>query len=108
MSGWKIHFEVRNIGDDRGITSHLSEANFKFKIKGYTVLQGHEWIGNLFLGDRMSWRVGGDGRYDRLGEFGMTYLNVGDSITFQATTKTILFEGMAIPSGSRLGRSYSI
>ena len=56
----------------------------------------------------MSWRVGGDGRYDRLGEFGMTYLNVGDSITFQATTKTILFEGMAIPSGSRLGRSYSI
>ena len=56
MSGWKIHFEVRNIGDDRGITSHLSEANFKFKIKGYTVLQGHEWIGNLFLGDRMSWR----------------------------------------------------
>ena len=100
---WDIELEIKNIGDDRGISSHISMAHFRFRLNNKTMLLNHKWVGNLFLGDSIHTRLTeARANYDYGGSL-ISNLHLDDTITFQATTKTILFEGMAIPSGSRLG-----
>ena len=102
--GWTVELEIKNIGDDRGVASHISQANFRLRMNGKTFLYNKYWIAHMFLGDSIDYKMSTslDSR-DYLHQFETGYLFLNDSITFQAITKTILFEGMAIPSGSRLG-----
>ena len=74
-------------------------------INDKTMLKNDDWLGNLFLGDRINcmFQTRSGSGYDRSNSFRMKEFYHGDTITFQATTKTILFEGMAIPSGARVG-----
>ncbi len=59
-------------------------------INDKTMLKDDDWLGNLFLGDRINcmFQTRSGSGYDRSNSFRMKEFYYGDTITFQATTKT--------------------
>ena len=107
----RIEILITNIGDDRGMIPHISEANFIFGVEGRNTLSGRNWLGPIPLGRTLAFEIHEilpfatkDISRPRRGLFPI------EEVTFQATSDMVFVSADGIASagwGGGGGNSFS-
>ena len=93
-----IEILVTNVGDDRGIVPHISQANFRIDLGGKRLIAGNNWLGNIPLGEKLTFRLShGWTNHNQTTDVSNPLIGIDFSeltrITFQATSDMAFISG---------------
>ena len=109
-----MNFDIKitNVGDNRGVASHISGANFKLVSEGFSLIPSNiKWLGSLDLGESTRYRFSGttNGAISELNtpmditgrnSLVQPFIN---KIMFQAYSSMVFHGSSGIPIGEKIG-----
>ena len=109
----RFDIKITNVGDNRGVASHISGANFKLVRGGFSLIPPNiRWLGSLGLGESTIYRfsatnngaAGEKNQYiDITGLNMLVHPSIANKIIFQAYSSMVFHGSSGIPTGGKIG-----